>query len=104
VLITPETGATETIYAPADGSTDPIAWSVNVGEDPGTLYFKAPDAAGLTTLWSIPVTGGKPRLLVRFADPNRQSLRPDFAVAAGKFFFTIEDRQADIWVAEVGKK
>jgi Tol biopolymer transport system component len=104
LLITPETGATETIYVPVDGSSDPLAWSITVGEDRVTLYFKSADAAGNTTLWSLPVTGGKPRLLVRFADPNRQSLRPDFAVAAGKFFFTIEDRQADIWVAEVGKK
>jgi len=103
ILVAPEGGATETLYTPV-GPSDPIAWSVAVSEDQRTLYFKSADEAGYTTFWSIPTTGGKPRLLVRFADPTRQSLRPDFAVAGGKFFFTIEDRQADIWVAEVGKK
>jgi hypothetical protein len=41
---------------------------------------------------------------VRFLDPNKQSIRADFAVAAGRFYFTIEDRQADIWIADVGKR
>ena len=104
LLISPATGAEEKIYTPAPGSADPNAWSVSVGEDPGTLFFKSADAEGHSTFWSVPVTGGRPRLLVRFTDPNRQSVRPDFAVTSGRLFFTIEDRQADIWVAEVVRK
>jgi len=103
-LINPETRTSQVVYAPAPGSTDPFAWSVAVGDDANTLYFKSGDADGRTTIWSVPVGGGRPRLLVRFTDPNRQSIRPDFAVGAGRFFFTIEDRQADIWVADVSKK
>jgi len=38
---------------------------------------------------------------VRFTDPLRESVRRDFAAGAGHFFFTLEDRQADIWIAEV---
>jgi Tol biopolymer transport system component len=104
VFIAPDTGATETLYTPAPGSADPNAWSVMASDDGSTLYFKSADADGRSTFWTIPATGGKPRLLVRFTDPNRQSIRPDFAVGAGRFFFTIEDRQADIWIADVSKR
>jgi len=41
---------------------------------------------------------------VRFNDLTRGSIRPDFATKAGLFYFTLEDRQADIWVAEVTKR
>jgi hypothetical protein len=34
----------------------------------------------------------------------RPSIRPDFAVGAGQFFYTFEDRQADIWVADVTRR
>jgi Tol biopolymer transport system component len=104
VLISPDTGTEQTIHAPASGSADPRAWSVVASADSTTLYFKSGDAAGQTTFWSIPAGGGTPRLLVRFADPARQSVRPDFAVGGGRVFFTIEDRQADIWVAEVSRR
>jgi hypothetical protein len=57
-----------------------------------------------TSFWSIPVTGGQPRLLVRFPDLARPSIRGDFAAGAGQFFFTLEDRQADILVAQVTRR
>jgi hypothetical protein len=104
VLVNPEkaTGF-RAIYVP-NAPGDPIAWSVVVSDDDKTLYFKSGDAEGRTTIWSLSPDGGKPKLLVRFQDPNRQSIRPDFAAAVGRFFFTIEDRQADIWVATVTRK
>jgi hypothetical protein len=46
------------------------------------------------------VSGGRPRRLVRFLDAH-ESIRVDFAVGDGRFFSTIDDRQSDIWVAEV---
>jgi hypothetical protein len=52
-------------------------------------------------LWSVPASGGTPALHVRFDDLARPSPRPDFAVGAGRFFFTIEDRRSAIWVASV---
>jgi hypothetical protein len=41
---------------------------------------------------------------VRFDDLSRPSTRPDFAAGAGWFFFTLEERRSDIWVAEVARK
>jgi hypothetical protein len=78
-----------------------VAESVVVSEDGRTLYFKSHDVQGQASLWAVPLSGGRPRLLVRFDASLGSSNRPDFAAGAGRFFFTIEDRQSDIWVAQV---
>ena len=87
------------VHAPADPD-DPLVSGVRLSEDGRTLYFKSHDAAHRAALWSMPFGGGKPAMLVRFTDPMRGSNRADFAVGAGHFFFTLEERQADIWVAD----
>jgi hypothetical protein len=62
------------------------------------------DRDGRSSIWAAALTGCKPRRLVFFADLDRPSIRGDFGAGAGRFFFTIEDREADIWVAEVSKR
>jgi eukaryotic-like serine/threonine-protein kinase len=70
--------------------------------DDGTLvYFKAHDAEGRASFWSVPVTGGQASQLVRFEDLSRPSRRWDFDAGAGRFFFTIEDRRSNVWIADV---
>jgi eukaryotic-like serine/threonine-protein kinase len=101
-VIAPDSGAPRVVYAP--GTAEPRAENVLISKDSRTLYFKSHDAQGRASIWSVPVSGGRPRLLVRFTDPSRPSIRPDFAAGAGRFFFTIEDRQSDIWVAEITKR
>ena len=44
------------------------------------------------------------KVLREVDDLSRPSIRPDFAAGAGRFFFTVEDRQSDVWVAEVAKR
>ena len=73
-------------------------------DDRQTAYFKSHDAEGRASLWSVPLAGGRPKLLVRFNDLTHPSSRPDFAARAGQFYFALEDQQADIWVAEVAKR
>jgi Tol biopolymer transport system component len=102
-LIDPNRGSSQLVYAPA-ASTDPRAWSVVSSEDGRMLYFKSGDADDRSTIGSVSAAGGKPRLLARFGDRSRPSIRPDFAAGGGRLFFTLEDRQADIWVAEVSKR
>jgi Tol biopolymer transport system component len=92
------------VYSPALGSTDPAARGVAVSDDGRTVYFKSIDPEGLATIWAVPTAGGRPQLLVRFTDPSRPSIRVDFAAGAGRLFFTLEDRQADIWVAEISQR
>jgi TolB protein len=87
---------------------------VNLGSPPGpspelaqwspdgqTIYYKAFDAAGHSSLWSVPAAGGTPTLRVRFDDPSRSSSRPEFATDGKQFYFTIGVRQSDIWAMEL---
>jgi Tol biopolymer transport system component len=92
-------GPTRSVFAQAAGL--PAPQSVRWSPDGSRLYFKSHDAAGRTSLWSVRPDGGPPRLLVEFPNPDRQSSRYDFAVDATRLYFTIEDRQSDIAVAEL---
>ena len=76
---------------------DQVVW----GRDGRTIYYKAHDLQGRASLWAVSAAGGRPRQLVRFDDPERQSTRRDFATDGTRLFFTIDDRQSDIFVAEL---
>jgi Tol biopolymer transport system component len=81
---------------PAAAASQSAHWS----PDGRSVYLKRHDARGFTSFWIV--AGGRtPRLLVRFTDPDRQSSRNDFAVDAHRFYFTIEDRQSDVYVADL---
>ncbi len=69
--------------------------------DGRTIYFNSHDSLGNASIWAIPSAGGTPRLLVRFNDPARQAYRPEWSMGAGRIFFTIDDRQSDVWVMDV---
>ncbi len=71
--------------------------------DGRTIYFKSHDAQGRASFWSIPATGGRPRLLARFDDPTRPSNGVAFTTDGKRLYFAIDDRQSDVWVVEVGK-
>ena len=92
-------GPSRLLYTPGDSL--PLAERARWSPDGRTLYFKAHDAAGRTSFWSISALGGRPRLLVRFDDPSWQSNRKDFATDGKRFFFPVEDRQSDVFVAEL---
>jgi eukaryotic-like serine/threonine-protein kinase len=78
----------------------PQAVYVDWSEDGRTVYYLAVDPAERTTIWSVPVRGGAPQLLVRFDEPTREWHRFGFNVRRGRFYFTVGDRQSDVWVAE----
>ncbi len=69
--------------------------------DGRTIYFKSYDQKGNAEFWSIPATGGRPTLLTRFDDRRRPSFRPEWALGPDRMYFTIQDRQSDVWVMDV---
>jgi len=96
-------GASRTVYAPRPDSEDPVPRLIlNPSEDERSIYFKGYTADGAGAIWSVPASGGRPRQLVSFDDPDRPSTRHDFAVGAGRFFFTLDDRRSVVWVVELG--
>ena len=82
----------------------PPAERVEWNPDGRTLYYKAHDAQGRASFWAVNAAGGVPRLLVRFTDLNRPSSRRDFATDGKRFYFAIEDRQSDVFVADLNTK
>ncbi len=102
VMVIPATGGSpRQVFTPSPGA--PLAGNVRWATDGRTLYYKAHDARGRTSFWSVPANGGRPRLLVHFDDPLWQSSRNDFTVDAHHFYFPVEDRQSDVFVAELNK-
>ncbi len=103
-VLPPDSGGVRVVYQPRGGGADARAAKVVWARDGRVLYFKSHDAEGRAALWSIPTAGGVPRLLIRFTDPNRLSNRPDFDTDGRRFYFTIEDRESDLWVAEIERR
>ncbi|MES2521652.1 MAG: protein kinase [Gemmatimonadota bacterium] len=101
-VVPADSGASRDIHVPGDGG--PMAELAVFSADGRTLYFKSHDRRGRASFWSLPATGGRARLLARFDDPARASNRFDFASDGKRFYFTIEDRQSDVWIAEVAKR
>ena len=98
-IVPADSGAPRDLYVP--GAGDPLAELAIFASDGRELYFKSHDGRGRASFWSMPVAGGRPRLLARLDDPARASNRFEFASDGKRFYFTMEDRQSDIWVAEV---
>jgi len=72
--------------------------------DSRTIYYKGFDAFGQSSIWSIPASGGTPRLLVKFDDPLRPSNRTAFCTDGSRFYFTISKQESDIWLRKPNQK
>lgn len=81
-----------------------------IGQEPGyaqwspdgrTIYVKAADPKGRSSIWRHPARGGHLSLVVRFSDPARPSYRMNWSNGGRRFYFTINDRQSNIYVAEL---
>jgi serine/threonine-protein kinase len=83
------------------GVAAPAGELARYSPDGRTVYYKAHDIEGHASFWAVNAAGGTPRLLVRFPNPDRQSSRRDFAVDGRRLYFAIEDRQSDVYVAEL---
>jgi Tol biopolymer transport system component len=103
VMVVPAAGGVpRRLFEP--GPAAPEAGEVRWSPDGRTVYYKAHDTEGRSSFWAVSATGGAPRLLVRFPNPDRQSSRKDFAVDGRRLYFAIEDRQSDVFVAEMISK
>lgn len=96
-LIAPEGGTPRLLVESRDPASRPVPLLAQWAADGRTLYYKALDAEGHASLWSISAEGGEPRLLVRFDDAARPSPRAEFAVDGRRFYFTLAERESDIW-------
>jgi hypothetical protein len=102
LAISADSGAARTVYTarPQDPQPETPVWS----RDGRTIYFKSHDAQGHAMISGVPAAGGgAARVMVRFPDLARPSLRQGFAASATRFYFPIEDRQSNVWIAELAR-
>lgn len=92
---------TRTVYRPRGLSQDPVPLALRVTDQGHTILFRAEDSKATASFWSIPVTGGTPRLLVHFDVSGRQSSRPDFDISGNRLYFTMADHESDIYTVEL---
>jgi len=92
-------GVARALFQPSE--REPPGGLVVWGSDGRTVYYKAHDLNGMTSFWVISAAGGHPRMIARLADPTRQSARVDFDTDGKRLYFAIEDRESDVFVAEL---
>jgi Tol biopolymer transport system component/DNA-binding SARP family transcriptional activator len=96
-VIAPDGGAPRLLVDSRDPAVRPVPLLAQWAPDGRALYYKALDAEGGASLWSVPTEGGESRLLVRFDAAARPSPRAEFAVDGRRFYFTLAERESDIW-------
>ena len=96
-------GARTTVYAPRPGTDDPIAVFLAWTTSPDTLWFLAPGASGRGGIWSLSLSTGAKRLLVRLDDPARL-IGPTLATDQRRFYFTLDERFSNISWAELVRR
>ena len=104
--IVPVSGGTKRLLMTVrDSATDalPIYPYTSAWSDDGRMaYFVARDPKdNAVGIWGVPVAGGRPRPAVRFDDPERPWHKNGFTVRGARFYFTLGDRQSDIWMTEI---
>ncbi|MBP2647138.1 MAG: hypothetical protein H6Q77_762 [Gemmatimonadetes bacterium] len=94
-------GPQRQIYAPRPGTDDPGIEVAQWMPDGQTLVMKSHDQNDIASFWSMPAAGGQLRLLGRLEDPSRASPRDELVTDGRRLYFTIHDRQSDIYVTEM---
>ena len=69
--------------------------------DGRTVYHVSEDSGRAVAIVGSPADGGPARVVVRFDDPTRPWHRYGFRVRAGRMFFTLGNRESDIWVTNI---
>jgi serine/threonine-protein kinase len=67
------------------------------------FYAALRETDGTSSIWQIPMNGDEERQLIHFVDPTRQLYRSTFHVFGDAFYFTIGDRQSDVWTMELNR-
>ena len=101
-LVSPDGTGHRVLVPAADPAVRPEPTMPGWSPDSRTVLYMAYDDQRTGSLWSVPVNGGAPTLLVRFDDPSRPSLRRDFATDGQRLYYAVAEPASDIYIAELG--
>jgi Tol biopolymer transport system component len=74
-----------------------FSWS----SDSRHAYGMVREKDGSNSIWQIAIDGNPERRVFHFTDPSRMPYRGVFDIHGPHFYFTIGDRQSDIWVMDL---
>lgn len=83
-----------------------VASSARITPDGRAIVVKGYDTSG-DGFWWFPLQRGvvgRPRLVVRLDDPRRNSPRPEFTSDGRHVFFTLAQREADVWAVRLERR
>jgi serine/threonine protein kinase/dipeptidyl aminopeptidase/acylaminoacyl peptidase len=100
-VIAPKGGAPQVLIRSQDRPEFSLLVGTAWSQDSRTVYFMAADAEGKRSFWSIPSSGGNPSLLIDFDVPSRQFGRGWIRTHGDRLYFTITERESDIWVMDI---
>ena len=94
-----DSGPVRTVVDPAQPGApfgDQLAWANN-----DNILFTSHDARGNAFVYSVPARGGPAVRLLTFDPVLHPMYLGTLAIAAGRLYFSSEDRQSDVWVIDV---
>ncbi|MFN2601338.1 MAG: protein kinase [Gemmatimonadaceae bacterium] len=77
-----------------------LGWST----DSRHLFISVREKDGTSAIWQLPINGDPETRLLHLTDPARQFYRTWLAAYSNNLYFTLGDRQSDIWTMELKKK
>lgn len=77
-----------------------LVWST----DSRHLFLLLREKDGTSSIWQQPVNGDEEKRVLHLTDPSRQFYRQSLDVDTRNFYFTIGDRQSDVWTMELKKQ
>jgi Tol biopolymer transport system component len=98
VTMTPDGHSLHRLYDRMS-SGEPVLYAA-WGNDPAVLFLNTMDSIGRVSFWSMPATGGTPRLILR-DEPAHRMGRFDFTTDGRRLFFTLAADESDIYVVEL---
>jgi len=99
VALLPTEGGTPRLLTPTAGDA-PEPTRLRWSDDSREIYYRAVDSTGVGSIWSVPVTGGPSRLLVRFDDPERTGGdNKTFSIVDGMVYTRIMTHESSIGIA-----
>ncbi len=97
-LISPEGGEPSVIDLYPEISPDYAAWS----HDGRSIFVKGRDADGALGVWALPISMNEtPKLVLSLGDIWAGSVRFEFRVDEANFYFSVSERDSDIWIASL---
>ncbi len=96
-------GTARTVLEAGTAGFQSATWP-NWSADGERLYFRGVTQDGAQGVYEIPVSGGVPRLLVRFDDPAMSVFSGSVLSGNGQFYFAVAEIESDIYVMDLVRK